>query len=117
MARRNYHDPDKIDPQVTQSPTIDLNTLEIRGQGKKWHLSYPDESNISTRHPVIDKEGRVISYVEGWVATNQMTEVHEVFESMEEAKIAANFIHPGCEIKVIKTTGKGGRKKKVDNDD
>jgi hypothetical protein len=93
----------KIDPEVTQKPTIDMNVVEIRGRGNKWHVFYPDEQNMVTHSPVI-KDGKVVGSIGSWVATNKMIEVHEEFNSVEEAQDAAEFIHPGCTIKVIKTS-------------
>ena len=94
----------KIDPEVTQTPTIDLNVLEVRGRGKKWHLYYPDPQNISTRHKVLDRDGKVVRVISSQVATNKMLEVHNTFESKQEAIDAAEFIKPGCTVKVV-TTG------------
>lgn len=102
MPRRKFNDTKKIDPEVTKAPTIDLNVIEIKGRGQRWKLSYPDEANIATRHPVY-KNGEVISYVESWVATNEMHEIHDTFTSEKAAREAAEFIKPGCEIKVIRT--------------
>jgi hypothetical protein len=113
MARRKYHDKEKIDPEVTQTPTIDMDVLEIKGQGKKWHLFYPDPSNYQTPVPII-KDGQVIGSANSWIATNKMIEVHEVFSSPAAAREAAEFIHPGCTIKITNTSKKKARR---DDDD
>lgn len=112
MARRKYHDENQIDPQVVEKPTIDMNVLEIRGRGKKWHLFVPDPSNLQTSVPVI-RDGQVITKVSSWVATNKMLEVHETFTSKEAAIEAAEFIKPGCTIKVIKTSDHSERAAKA----
>lgn len=103
MARRFQEN--KIDPEVTQEPTIDMDVLEIRGRGSKWHVFYPGEENIATYSPVY-KDGKVIGSVASWQATNKMQEVHEVFDSLEDAKKAAEWIKPGATIKVIKTSNR-----------
>jgi len=110
MARRKYFEQEKIDPEVTQSPTIDMNVVEIRGSGKKWRVAIPDESNYVTHVPVF-KDGVAKGSVGSFIATNKLIEIHDTFATVEEAQAAAEFIKPGCEIKVVKPS-RGGRKKK-----
>lgn len=103
MARRRKFDSDKIDDEVIKAPTIDLNVVEIKGREKKWHLFHADPQNISTPVAVFGQDGKMKEVVYSQVATNKLVEVHEVFTSEQAARDAAEFIKPGCEIKVIRT--------------
>lgn len=105
MAYRKKSKEEYLDPEVTQSPTIDMNEVEIRGRGQKWNVFYPDEQNTAIPVPVF-KDGQVVGSVSAWLATNKLIEVHETFTSVEAAKEAAEFILPGCTIKVIKTSSR-----------
>lgn len=104
MARRRNYDPEKIDDEVIKAPTIDLNLVEIKGRGKKWHLFHADPQNISNPVAVFDQEGKMKEVVYAQVASNKMVEVHETFTSEKAAREAAEFIKPGCEIKVTHTS-------------
>lgn len=102
MAR--FQKEEKIDPEVTQTPSIDMNVLEIRGRGRKWRVAYPDPSNIPSPIKVFDREGNFKEIVYSQVATNKLYEAHEVCTSENAARELAEFLHPGCEIKVVKTS-------------
>lgn len=106
MARRKIVNEGYIDPEVTTKPTIDMNVVEIRGRGNRWRLYLPDAQNMVTQVAVYDREGKAKGSVGTWVATNKMNEAHEIFTSLQEAKIAAEFDKPGCVIKVIKTSNR-----------
>jgi hypothetical protein len=115
MARRKTET--EFDLEVTKAPTIDLNVLEIRGRGDKWNVFYPQAENISTPVAVYDQEGKLKEAVSSWVATNDFTQAHGDFTSVEEATEAAEFIQPGCEVKVITLSGRGANLKKKENDE
>jgi hypothetical protein len=108
--RRVTVDEDFIDPEVTKIPTIDMDTLEIKGRGDKWFLYYPDPNNYQTPVPVYDKEGKLKETVNTWVATNKMLPVHgpdghpEIFTTLAAAREAAQYIHPNANIKVTRTS-------------
>jgi hypothetical protein len=117
MARRKHVAEDVIDQEVTKAPTIDLNTLEVRGRGTKWNVFYPQAENIGSPVPVYDREGKLKEVVTSWVATNDFTQAHGDFESAEAASEYAEQIHPGCEVKVITLSGRGANLKKGKKDD
>jgi len=100
---------DDLDPETTKASTIDLNSVEIRGSGKKWHLAVPEAENISSPVKVYDREGKLKDVVFSQVATNKYHDIHTVFESLQEAKDYAEYLKPGCEINIVKS-GKPGKK-------
>lgn len=94
---------EELDLEATQAPTIDLNKLEVVGHDPEWKVWYPDPSNISTPVPVYDRDGKMTGYVLCQIATNKLVDCHTKFKSLKAAKEHAEFISPGCEIKVIHT--------------
>jgi hypothetical protein len=107
----------EFDLEVTKAPTIDLNVLEVRGRGDKWNVFYPQAENISTPVAVYDQGGKLKEAVNSWVATNDFTQAHGDYTSVEEATKAAEFIQPGCEVKVITLSGRGANLKKRKGED
>jgi hypothetical protein len=115
MARRRKET--EFDLEVSKAPTIDLNVLEIRGREDKWNVFYPQAENIGTPVPVYDQEGKLKEAVTTWVATNGFTQAHGDYPSVEEATKAAEFIQPGCEVKVITLSGRGANLKRNEEDE
>lgn len=72
---------------------------EVRGRGKRWRVSYPDESGIATNHPVFDKEGTLVRWIKGGVPTEALTTSITVFPSQATAEEHARFIG-ATEVKV-----------------
>lgn len=76
--------------------------LEVRGRGKNWKVHYPDEERLSSPVPVYDREGIFKTTVYSGTDKGGMTEAHFV-GTQEEAIAYAEYLSPGCEVKIVKT--------------
>lgn len=77
-------------------------TYEVRGNGSKWKLFYPDEGDIQTKFPVYDKEGKLKTIIWSGGSSGKLTESYIEFST---AKMAIEYAKElGAEnIKLIKT--------------
>ena len=86
---------------------------EIRGRGHKWRVFYPDESGLSSRLPIYDREGNLKEVVECGAPTGVMVEAYGgPFKSQALADEYARFLGAD-EVGVRKTATKTEALKKA----
>ena len=85
--------------------------FEIRGRNGKYKVWYPAEDNLASPVPVYDKEGVYKETLWCGGPNGGMTETH--FEGTKDEAIEyAQWLHPGCTVRVVNLQGPATRARK-----
>jgi len=81
-------------------------TVEIRGRGDAWRVSYPSEANLKSPVPVYDKEGVYKETIHCAGGSNQPMTESSFVGCKDSAVEYAEYLLPGCQVTVTRTLSK-----------